>query len=67
MEIDKSINDLKVALKFKPKAFEGKIRYETTGKITRKVNFPLPQTADSTFVAVIAVELLNILDDGYWN
>lgn len=51
-------------MKFKPKAFEGKIRYETTGKITRKVNFPVPQTADSTFVAVIAVELLNILDDG---
>jgi len=51
-------------LKFKPRAFEGKIRYETTGKITRKVNFPVPQTADSTFVAIIALELLNVLDEG---
>lgn len=51
-------------MKFKPAAFEGKIRYETTGKITRKVNFPVPQTADSTFVAIIAVELLKVLDDG---
>ncbi|MEQ8172089.1 MAG: hypothetical protein ABRQ38_24600 [Candidatus Eremiobacterota bacterium] len=51
-------------MKFKPGAFEEKIRYETTGKITRKVNFPVPQIAESTFIATIVLELVNVLDEG---
>ncbi|HPZ09158.1 MAG TPA: hypothetical protein PL110_13695 [Candidatus Eremiobacteraeota bacterium] len=55
---------MKVALKFKPKAFEREVRYETTGKITKKVNFPSHQTTEANFILIISIELVKIIQEG---